>query len=166
MTDSTKYIDIKEFSEEGYLQELNRIFLQPLGFTLETKIEEDGTEILGGIVDCRHDPEGMVFGAGMIDPEKALRVEKEYLAKMETRQELLGFGIQPTFPDDGSTEPLALNPSEPEADLIKALVANHAYLYADSVSFHRRVNEFAQLALMAMDALAEKCRQPPSNTAS
>jgi hypothetical protein len=45
-----KYIDIKEFREKGYLQELNRQFLHPLGLALEVVIHEDGTESLGRVL--------------------------------------------------------------------------------------------------------------------
>ena len=35
-----KKIEIKEFREKSYLQELNRRFLHPLGLALEIKIEK------------------------------------------------------------------------------------------------------------------------------
>jgi hypothetical protein len=44
-----KKIDIKEFREKGYLQELNRQFLHPLGLALEITINDDGTEIISGV---------------------------------------------------------------------------------------------------------------------
>ena len=39
-----KSIDIKEFREQGYLQELNRTFLHPLGMALYITLDEDGNE--------------------------------------------------------------------------------------------------------------------------
>lgn len=39
-----KKIDIKEFRESGYLQELNRTFLHPLGLALEVEIDDKGNE--------------------------------------------------------------------------------------------------------------------------
>lgn len=59
--DNIKRIDIKEFREKGYLQELNRKFLHPLGLALEIIQENDGTETLGGIWDCRDDEEGIYY---------------------------------------------------------------------------------------------------------
>ena len=44
-----KRMSIKEFREKGYLQELNRQFLHPLGLALEIIINEDGSESLGGV---------------------------------------------------------------------------------------------------------------------
>jgi predicted pyridoxine 5'-phosphate oxidase superfamily flavin-nucleotide-binding protein len=56
-----KYIDIKEFRELGYLQELNRQFLHPLGMALSVTVDEDGNEHLEGIWDYRDDPEGIFY---------------------------------------------------------------------------------------------------------
>ena len=36
-----KYIDVNEFIEEGYLQELNRRFLHPLGLALTVAADAD-----------------------------------------------------------------------------------------------------------------------------
>lgn len=94
--DNIKKIDIKEFREAGYLQELNRLFLHPLGMALEVKIEDDGTEALGGIWDYRHDPEGMNYGPGMLDPDKTERIYTEISAKKPVREERLGYFIQPS----------------------------------------------------------------------
>ena len=59
--EETKYMDVKEFRENGYLQELNRTFLHPLGLAIEVKINEDGTEELGRIWDYRKDKEGLHY---------------------------------------------------------------------------------------------------------
>jgi len=95
MTDNIKRIDIKEFREKGFLQELNRLFLHPLGMALETVInEEDDSESLGGIWDYRDDPEGMAFGEGMVNQEKVCHVEKLRQSKVEARLKNMGFAIQ------------------------------------------------------------------------
>lgn len=67
----------KEFREQGYLQEVNRRFLHPLGLALEVVREVDGTERFGDVWDSREDPEGFVFGPDMIDAEKASRIQLE-----------------------------------------------------------------------------------------
>lgn len=96
---NTKYIDIKEFREEGFLQELNRVYLHPLGMALEVKIDEDGNESLGGIWDYRDDPEGMLYGGSVIMSEKAKKnadnVFTIYNEKSKYREENYGFTIQP-----------------------------------------------------------------------
>lgn len=57
------YIDIKEFRELGYLQEVNRLFLHPLGLALEVVVDSETGECkLGGVWDYRDDPDGIVFG--------------------------------------------------------------------------------------------------------
>jgi hypothetical protein len=61
-------MDIAEFRDQGYLQEVNRLVLHPAGLALEVVVNEDGTEQLGGVLDCREDPEGIWhdFGAWML----------------------------------------------------------------------------------------------------
>jgi len=54
-------MSIKEFREKGYLQELNRQFLHPLGLALEIEIDEAGSDKLGGIWDYREDKEGIYY---------------------------------------------------------------------------------------------------------
>lgn len=95
MSTNDRYMDIAEFRELGYLQEVNRRLLHPLGLALEAELLPDGTERLGGIWDCRDDPEGAYYGPGAIDPEKAERVDEELVGRYDARQELLGFFTQP-----------------------------------------------------------------------
>lgn len=89
-----KYIEIKEFREAGYLQEVNRRFLHPLGLALEVHVADDLSERLGGVWDYRDDPEGMNFGPGMIDPAKVDRVANEWYTKADVREANLGYVIQ------------------------------------------------------------------------
>lgn len=95
----TKKIDIKEFVEEGYLQEVNRLFLHSLGLALEVTQEEDGSMHLSGVWDAREDPEGIVFDS--LDRDKALRIWDVKFERGKVRQERLGFDIQP-IPTDGA----------------------------------------------------------------
>jgi hypothetical protein len=44
-----RYMDVREFREAGFLQEVSRRVLHPVGLALEVAVEEDGTERLGGI---------------------------------------------------------------------------------------------------------------------
>ena len=93
-----KHIDISEFREFGFLQEVNRLFFHPLGLALEIIVEDDGTEHLGGVWDYRDDPEGIIFGEDIIDPEKARNVRQLSEEKAVPREALLGYVIQPLFP--------------------------------------------------------------------
>lgn len=90
---SVRRIDIKKFREAGYLQEVNRRFLHPLGLALEVVVEDDGSERLGGVWDFRDDPEGIYFAEP--DPEKARRVYDEWHARQPARIGALGFFIEP-----------------------------------------------------------------------
>lgn len=89
-----KFLDVKSFRELGYLQELNRQFLHPLGLALEVVLEDDGTESLGRIWDSREDPEGFIFGDDGPDPVKTKRIEGLMSEAYHQRKKRLGFYIQ------------------------------------------------------------------------
>ena len=92
--DDINRMDIAEFREFGYLQELNRGFLHPLGLALEVVVDDDGTERLGGVWDYRDDPEGMRYeGVDLI--EKAERVAAERERRRPAREASLGYWEQP-----------------------------------------------------------------------
>lgn len=97
MSEEVERIDIAEFREFGYLQELNRRFLHPLGLALEVEIADDGTERLGGVWDYRDDAEGIRYDgdyAGLLT-EKATRVNAEWTAREHARIAALGYMVQP-----------------------------------------------------------------------
>ena len=95
-----KRMGAKEFRELGYLQELNRCFLHPLGLALEVMIDEEtGDEVFGKVWDYRDDPEGIVFNDEFthLNDKRAIaqRIAFERNKKSATRKELLGYTIQP-----------------------------------------------------------------------
>lgn len=91
-----KYMSIKEFREKGYLQELNRQFLHPLGLALaitvsedyETTTSDEGYSI-DGIYDFRD--EGIRFDLKNADSERLERYKKnaEYIEEQFKEQEQL-----------------------------------------------------------------------------
>ena len=95
MANEINRIDVAEFREFGYLQEVNRLFLHPLGLALEVVRHDDGTETLGGVWDYRDDPEGMNFADSMDLTEKAERVAAQWDEKFTTRMAALGYMVQP-----------------------------------------------------------------------
>ena len=92
-----KKIDIKEFHEFGFLQEVNRQFFHPLGLALEVIVNEDGEEEIGGLFDARDDPEGIIFGDfnGEVGVMKARRVQQLQEEKAKVRRERFGYVVQP-----------------------------------------------------------------------
>ena len=105
-----KYIDIKEFREKGYLQEINRQFLHPLGLALEIKINDDGGEVLGGVWDYREDEEGIYYDLKNSDQtridnftrkENFIKSEQEIIGK--NRENKLGFIVEPITEDKDYT---------------------------------------------------------------
>lgn len=103
MSDDIKRIDAAEFRELGYLQEVNRTFLHPLGLALEVVKNEDGSYDFGGVWDYRDDPEGIVFG-DTIDGDKAERIAEEWDARAPARKAKLGFIVQPVSATHESDE--------------------------------------------------------------
>lgn len=102
MTNEIKKMDIKEFREKGYLQEINRRFLHPLGLALEIVIDDDGTERLGSIWDCRDDTEGLYFALKLRTEELRKQAIEKFLFvsgqeddRRESREAVLGFFIEP-----------------------------------------------------------------------
>lgn len=92
-----KHIDIKEFCEKGYLQEVNRQFFHPLGLALEVSVDAQGRETISGVQDHREDPEGYAFNqlVDAIAKEKCASVSREYQRRLGPRTKLFGSAIQP-----------------------------------------------------------------------
>lgn len=90
-----KRMSPKEFRELGYLQELNRQFLHPLGLALETVVDDKGGERFGEVWDSRDDPEGITYGDDMIDPVKTIRIHAAGVVKAIIRQTRFGWIVQP-----------------------------------------------------------------------
>lgn len=94
-TGDIKYMEIEEFIDEGYLQEVNRRFLHPLGLALEASLP-DGTL---KVWDYRDDPEGIAFKN--IDSDVMLRKARHvwslWKGRQKPREDSLGYMIQPIF---------------------------------------------------------------------
>ena len=95
-----KKMDIKEFQEKGFLQEVNRLFFHPLGLALEVSIDDFGNYSLGGVWDYREDPDGIIYGD--VDEELNLkRIKKRDFIrdysqiKFRERKNKLGYVVQP-----------------------------------------------------------------------
>lgn len=120
-----KYMDIEEFSREGYLQEVNRLLLHPCGLALEVVrldplplrsrpglalraayrgardilLGRTAGSRLSGVWDHRDDPEGCAFGFEP-DREKAARVLRQWHSKRGVRLRGLGYHVQPPLGGD------------------------------------------------------------------
>jgi hypothetical protein len=96
------YMDIKEFVDLGYLQEVNRKFFHPLGLALVAERTDEGYKI-AGVWDCRDDQEGIYFDGETVSYDKASYVLNQQLDRQTIRVNGLGFWIQAVEnPDDGS----------------------------------------------------------------
>jgi len=98
-----KKMSVKEFREKGYLQELNRQFLHPLGLALEVIInDETKDEHFGGIWDYRDDPEGMIYDLENSSKDRINQFKKraEFIRQEQYQRSLhriksLGWNIEP-----------------------------------------------------------------------
>ncbi len=92
-----KRLDLNDFKNQGYLQEVNRRFFHPLGLALSVNCNDEtgDVESLAYIWDYREDPEGIYYDEGQIDSDKILKVAAEEIAKEISRYKALGYVIQP-----------------------------------------------------------------------
>lgn len=98
------YMDLREFMDLGYLQEINRQFLHPLGMALSLDVADDGKVTFAGIWDDRWDPEGVRFDLRSFEnPTQAqsrfksnvATVEREWETRRAARESALGYMVQP-----------------------------------------------------------------------
>lgn len=95
--DEVSKITAAEFRDHGYLQELNRNFLHPLGLALEVVTDNEGHITgFGQVWDLRDDPEGMIYADGVIDHDKAERIREEMSIKCKERFKRFRWAIQPS----------------------------------------------------------------------
>ncbi len=93
-----------EFREGGYLAEINRRFLHPLGLALEVVTYESGVQRFGEVWDYQDDPEGLCFCEEDFEEVKVLsrRVLREEGKRHNARVAALGFWIQDPFTEEVS----------------------------------------------------------------
>lgn len=73
-----KRMNIREFRESGYLQEVNRRFLHLLGLALEVTIDEDnGEEYISGVWDYREDKEGIYYDFKNSSDNRVIKAQKK-----------------------------------------------------------------------------------------
>lgn len=88
------HLSMEEFAEGGYLLEVNRQILHPLGLALAY----DGEALM--VIDSRSDPEGIYFAlAAQADSDLAkqrqARFAEEWYARYPERVKALGYMVQP-----------------------------------------------------------------------
>lgn len=90
-------MDLREFQDAGYLSEVNRQVLHPLGLALAVMHDDDGEVTGWGVYDDREDPEGWYFGDNAIGAVagKAANIQSEWEARREARVAALGWMVQP-----------------------------------------------------------------------
>jgi len=93
-----KRMSVEDFQRLGYLQEVNRQFLHPLGLALEVTTGGGEPSRLSGIWDCRDEPDGLIFEESELgEAERTLanRIEEEGKVKATHRLASLGYIVQP-----------------------------------------------------------------------
>lgn len=91
-----RYMNVEEFVDGGFLQEVNRQFFHPLGLALSVGLER-GKYVFKGIWDSREDPEGMVFATLDDEEHRKKRDSVAGLGMDKARIRLKSFGwiVQP-----------------------------------------------------------------------
>ena len=59
--ESTNYMPVEVFKQEGYLQEANREFFHPLELELVVQVDENDKAIALSVIDNRKNPVGVGF---------------------------------------------------------------------------------------------------------
>lgn len=90
-----KYMSIKEFSEQGYVHEINRMFLHPLGLALEVTKGPNDVWFISGVWDCREDPEGINMQNP--NPTKVRSIYGLQIERAPARVAALGYYHQPVL---------------------------------------------------------------------
>jgi hypothetical protein len=91
-----KEINLKEFRDFGYLQEVNRRFFHPLGLALIMDCDgEDENQAHLAIQDFRHLNEGQRFPEALISIQKAERIQDELEMREGYRIQAMGWAQQP-----------------------------------------------------------------------
>ena len=86
-------LSVMEFRDLGYLQELNRQFLHPLGLSMEVAVDpQTGSEALE-IADCRENPDVAVLAE--VDRFKTMLIRDEIRQRYGPRTRALGHWVQP-----------------------------------------------------------------------
>jgi len=100
--DADNFFPVRLFREMGYLQELNRTFLHPLGLALATLIHDNGDESIQGVL-VTPDKSGFIYDEGYINSGEAV-AKAQFIAERrafmaEKRINKLGFVVQPINPE-------------------------------------------------------------------
>lgn len=92
-----EYVNGNEFRDEGYLLELNRRFLHPLGMALEVDYATEGKDpsIQMRVQDFRNDSEGIWMTLTPEDVQRGRKVRNVELSRASARRRRLGFWTQP-----------------------------------------------------------------------
>lgn len=99
-----RLMDITEFRRRGYLQEVNRRLLHPLGMELVVSEPDEltGVQKLLGVLDYRDHPQGVAYAS--LDVDKAGAVGAEMHNRAIVRARDLGYIVQP-LPNPPSRPP-------------------------------------------------------------
>ncbi len=91
-----KNMDIKEFRTTGFLQELNRRFLHPIGMTLTVEIDDVGNESLGDIL-YTDNMSGIIYGSDDIQMKynRMQNVRNVERLMHKERLKTLGYVVEP-----------------------------------------------------------------------
>ena len=86
-------LSVMEFRDLGYLQELNRQFLHPLGLSMEVMLDPLTGEERLEITDCRESTSSPILAE--LDPFKTRLIRDEIRQRYGPRTRELGHWVQP-----------------------------------------------------------------------
>ena len=102
-----KRMDLNEFRDGGFLQEVNRQFFHPLGLALEIFTDEEGNVAeIGGIWDYRDDEEGLLFDIANRSEEEQQEFKEKYLNVLKEMKKHASVRVQMFGQNYGVQEPI------------------------------------------------------------
>lgn len=96
--DCPQKVSVRELMDEGYIQEMNRVFLHPLGLSMGISSDESGEPVIEGIFDYRGQEKPVAFHKSVVNSDGFIAKKNKIAWRMDMslmkREECLGFGIQ------------------------------------------------------------------------
>ena len=91
-----KTISFKDFVDEGYMREVNRMCLHRFGLAMSRLVDDDLNTIgFGPIYDHRDDPEGLIYKEPTTEDGNTKSLNAQKHIKDDVRFKRFGWAIQP-----------------------------------------------------------------------
>lgn len=89
-------MNLTDFWKAGYVQEVNRLLLHPLGMALYVSVVDETQQVTEMGIHYTDDPEGIIFAElDTSNVERGQRIDEERERRVHARMKALGYFVQP-----------------------------------------------------------------------